>query len=163
VKAQKEVKIPFSRDGWTTYKQVDSEIAEPIKAKDNALGGRLGEQAIKMAALFALSDKRLTIEPQDLKKAFAIRSGLYKRAAALADKEGSLSESHATSKAAEQITNLLKKNAMIYKSQLAPRSRQYRKLGVQERNAVLNSLYDHGVAAKVPDKPSIIVSLVFEN
>ena len=160
VKAQKEVKIPFSRDGWATYKQVDNEIAEPIKAKDNALGGRLGEQAIKMAALFALSDKRLTIEPQDLNKAFAIRSGLYKRAAALAAKEGSLDESHVTSKAYKQLEKYATKKAVLYRSQLDSYSRQYAKLSINEKNAVLNMLQNNAVLQRVEGKPKILASLV---
>lgn len=161
VKAQKEVKIPFSRDGWATYKQVDSEIAEPIKAKDNALGGRLGEQAIKMAALFALSDKRLTIEPQDLKKAFAIRSGLYKRAVALADKEGSLSDSHITSKAYKQLEKYAAKKATLYRSQLDKYSRQYAKLSISEKSAVLNMLQNNGVLQRVEGNPKILASLFY--
>lgn len=160
VKAQKEVKIPFSRNGWATYKQVDSEIAEPIKATDNALGGRLGEQAIKMAALFALSDKRLTIEPQDLQKAFAIRSGLYKRAAALADKEGSLSDSHVTGKAYEQLEKLAMKQTTLYRSQLGKYSRQYKKLSVGEQSSVLNMLQNNGVLQRVEGKPHILASLL---
>ena len=160
VKAQKEVKIPFSRDGWATYKQVDSEIAEPIKATDNALGGRLGEQAIKMAALFALSDKRLTIEPQDLQKAFAIRSGLYKRAAALADKEGSLSDSHVTSKAYKQLEKLAMKRTTLYRSQLDKYSRQYAKLSIGEQSSVLNMLQNNGVLRRVEGKPKILASLL---
>jgi hypothetical protein len=160
VKAQKGVKIPFSRDGWATYKQVDSEIAEPIKATDNALGGRLGEQAIKMAALFALSDKRLTIEPQDLQKAFSIRSGLYKRAAALADKEGSLSDSHVTSKAYKQLEKRAMKQSTLYRSQLDKYSRQYAKLSIGEQSSVLNMLQNNGVLQRVEGKPKILASLL---
>ena len=154
------MKIPFSRDGWATYKQVDSEIAEPIKATDNALGGRLGEQAIKMAALFALSDKRLTIEPQDLQKAFSIRSGLYKRAAALADKEGSLSDSHVTSKAYKQLEKRAMKQSTLYRSQLDKYSRQYAKLSIGEQSSVLNMLQNNGVLQRVEGKPKILASLL---
>ena len=162
IKALGEKRLRFSPAAFQEFINLDDSLAEPIKRKDGVLGGRLSEQAIKLAALFALSDRRQAIEAQDLKLAFTIRIGLYHRAAALAQHEGSLSGMHQTGEAMEQIHQLLKNNQLLYKSQLPNRSRKYNKLSIAERNAVLSALFEHGIAAPVKDNPKIIVSCVYE-
>ncbi|MDD4863782.1 MAG: bifunctional DNA primase/polymerase [Alishewanella agri] len=162
IKTLGEKHLRFSPAAFQEFIHLDDTLAEPIKRKDGVLGGRLSEQAIKMAALFALSDRRQAIEPQDLKLAFTIRIGLYHRAAALAQHEGSLSGMHQTGEAMEQIHQLLKNNQMLYKTALPTRSRKYNKLSIPERNAVINALFEHGIAAPVKDNPKVIVSCVYE-
>lgn len=142
---QQHGEVRFSREGWSAFKRLDNEMAEPIKRDDGLLGGRLSEQAIKIAGLFALADKRFRIEPDDLFIAFDIRVGLYHRAATLARHEGSLDGLHITGQAAKQVEELFRRHDGLYKSQLPTFSRKYRGLSVAERHAVLEHLRDTGV------------------
>lgn len=154
--------VSFSASGFERYIELDDSLAEPVKRRDALLGGRLSEQAIKMAGLIALSDKRFTIEPDDIHTAFNIRMDIYYRAAALAQHEGSLSGLHATVGAVRQITEYLRKNPSVYKTRLLTVSRKFNKLSVAEQNAVLNALYSGGVAREDPDNRKKIVSEVYQ-
>lgn len=162
LKSQKPQQVVFSRAGFEEYKRLDQALAEPIKRKDGVLGARLGEQAIKLAGLVVLSDKRFTIEPQDLQTAFNIRIGLYHRGAALAADKGSLSGMHSHGEALQQVVGLFRKHRALRKSELAARSRKYKKLSAPEQQAVLRQLLDEGHARIDPDKNALLHSNYFE-
>ena len=155
-------KVEFSGDGLKEYIKQDEELTEPIKRKDGLLGGRLAEQAIKMAGLFALSDGRLKMNADDIKKAFAIRVGLYHRAATLAQLRGSLDGLHYTTKALEQVTQVFQKKEGLFRSQIAPFSRLFSKLAVTEQNLVISTLIENGIAAPDKERRNFIHSLVYE-
>lgn len=152
--------VTFSADGWKHYVQMDKSIAEPIKRKDGLLGGRLGEQAIKIAGLIALSDTRLEMNASDFETAFKIRRGIYDRTYKLAQVEGSISGLHKTVEAAEQLTNALRGKSVVYKSQLQNFSRKYKSLSLQEQKAVVDRLLGDGVLANVQFKQAQLAVLI---
>lgn len=140
--------MPFTADGWARYKDMDSALLEPIKANENLLGGRLGEHAIKMMALLALSSRRLEINAQDVEQAINITLSLYHRAKAYADHIGSLDDRHATGTAIEQLAQAIERKNFIYISQLENFSRQYKKLSSGEKESVIRHLIISGIAVK---------------
>lgn len=140
-----ESKIKFSNEATQKFIEIDQEQSEPIKRKDGILGGRLSEQAIKIAGLIALSDNRSTILPEDITTAFSIRMGIYSRTRLLAMQEGKLDGLHPTVLALNQITNALKEKVgkeknFLYLTQFPNFSRAYKKLSTNERNQVENTL-----------------------
>lgn len=147
--------VKFSSSGFDAYMHLDTELAEPIKRRDAILGGRLGEQAIKQSGQFALADKRLIIEEQDVVKAFNIRIGLYHRAAALARVGGSLDGMHETTAALNQLVECCK-GKKVYKSALAFISRKYAKLSLRDQQFVLETLVKRGFASEDVKSPKII-------
>lgn len=159
--AGNDKQVTFSADGWQAFMKLDQALAEPIKREDALLGGRLAEQAIKLAALIALSDKRFEMQPKDLETAFNIRVGLYHRAAALARHEGSMDGLHATGQALQQVAAYFEKAQGEYRSQLAARSRKYKALSLPERKAVVEALLSDGIVAVCKDNPKYLVSLVY--
>ncbi|MEP5232496.1 MAG: hypothetical protein ABJQ78_13800 [Alloalcanivorax sp.] len=160
IKPRKEIK--FTSAGLEAFIELDSNMAEPIKRKDGVLGGRLAEQAIKMAGLIALSDKRFQIEPSDLQAAFNIRIGLYQRAAALARHEGSLDGLHSTGQAMQQLVEQFEKRPSIYRSQLKSLSRRYAALSVNEQRAVVDALVSEGVVEVDPARRAVLVSKIHQ-
>jgi len=160
IKPRKEIK--FTSAGLEAFIQLDSNMAEPIKRKDGVLGGRLAEQAIKMAGLIALSDKRFQIEPSDLQSAFNIRIGLYQRAAALARHEGSLDGLHSTGQAMQQLVEQFEKRPSIYRSQLKSLSRRYASLSVNEQRVVVDALVSEGVVEIDPARRAVLVSKIHQ-
>lgn len=160
IEPRKEIK--FTSAGLEAFIQLDSNMAEPIKRKDGVLGGRLAEQAIKMAGLIALSDKRFQIEPSDLQSAFNIRIGLYQRAAALARHEGSLDGLHSTGQAMQQLVEQFEKRPSIYRSQLKSLSRRYAALSVNEQRVVVDALVSEGVVEIDPSRRAVLVSKIHQ-
>lgn len=152
--------VTFSADGWKRYVEMDKAIAEPIKRKDGLLGGRLGEQAIKIAGLIALSDMRLEMNASDFETAFKIRRGIYDRTYKLAQVEGSISGLHKTVEAAEQLTSALRGKNVVYKSQLQNFSRKYKSLSLQEQKAVVDRLLSDGVLSNVQFKQAQLAVLI---
>lgn len=138
-------KIKFSEEGFEKFMEIDEEEAEPIKRRDGILGGRLSEQAIKMAGLIALADDRTEISPEDIEMAFKIRIGLYNRTKLLAMHEGKLDGRHPTIRALNQIIERMKTIAsreknVLYRSAFPSISRAYDKLSANERNQVISEL-----------------------
>lgn len=160
IKPRKEIK--FTSAGLEAFIELDSNMAEPIKRRDGVLGGRLAEQAIKMAGLIALSDKRSQIEPSDLQSAFNIRIGLYQRAAALARHEGSLDGLHSTGQAMQQLVEQFEKRPSIYRSQLKSLSRRYAALSVNEQRVVVDALVSEGVVEIDPARRAVLVSKIHQ-
>ena len=146
---------------FRAYVKNDSQTAEPIKEADADLGARLSEQAIKMAALFALADKRVQITGADMDLAYKIRLGLYYRAKAAIDESGAISGNHESGKALEQLTGLFKTNKALYISQFDKRSRAFKGLSVAEQKAVIDALLSRGIAARVDGRPKIMKSMVY--
>lgn len=142
----KETRITFTVCGFNEFVNQDQRLAEPVKFVDGLMGGRLSEQAVKLAGLFALSDRRQEINASDIKTAFSIRLGLYHRANALVVQSGAISGSHETTKAMDQIIGLLERHGTLYVSQLKNYSRAYKALHVSEQNTVLNTLLARGDA-----------------
>lgn len=157
----KPLKMSFTKSGWETFKDIDANEAEPLKFSDPHLAGRLGEQAIKMAALIALSDQRMEITGDDMSQGFLIRLGLYKRASAMAKYNGAFSGLHATGQALEQVEKALAKKPVVYKSQLPKVSRKYAALSLPERNAVLSALLDSGAAEEVKGSKATLKSNLY--
>lgn len=162
VAAYPETQMMFSKDAWRYFMDRDSKVIEPLKFEDNHLAGRLSEQAIKMAALVALSDLRIEITADDLRIAYAVREGLYHRVRVLADYDGAISGMHVTGQALEQVRGVLRRHKSIRKCHLANFSRKYKGLSVQERNAVLAALYDSGEIADVKDHKGLLASQICE-
>lgn len=154
-------RVTFDADGFHAFMELDDSLAEPIKRKDGVLGGRLAEQAIKMAALIALADRRFVIQRGDMETAFKIRVGLYHRAAALANHAGSLDGMHATGQALKQVAELLRRKPGIYRSQIPNQSRRYQKLSIAERKTVIEALTTEGYAVFDPSKKNYLHSLVY--
>jgi len=152
-------KVKFSRQGYSKYKELDQATAEKAKANDALLGGRLGEQAIKIAGLIALSDKRFLIEHDDIEQAFKIRMGIYKRTKALSDLNGDLSGAHPTRMAYDQLVPFFKKKPHIYKSALHTYSRKYQSLPLRDQQHVVQMLINNGIAWECPKRPKILLSL----
>ncbi|QQP97939.1 bifunctional DNA primase/polymerase [Lysobacter enzymogenes] len=159
VTALGETIIDLSPESEEYHDQHDSAVIEVLAHRDPRLAKRLTEQALKIAGLIALSEGRTTIDVRDLATAFAIREGLYHRAAALIGFDGALSGMHSTGRAVEQIRALMQRKPFIYISHLHKDSRQYGKLSVSERSAVLSALHSEGVARKDGGR---LVSLIHE-
>ena len=158
VKIQSDKGITFSKEGYAEFKKLDQEFAEPIKRKDALLGGRIGEQSIKFAALIALSDKRFEMSVRDIRTAFNIRVGLYHRAAALTAHEGNMDGMHSTGQALKQVITVFEKSPLVYKSQLGTKSRKYSKLNLYEQKAVIDALISQGIASQCADSKAVLVS-----
>jgi hypothetical protein len=158
VKVHSDKTIEFSEEGYAEFKKLDQELAEPIKRNDALLGGRLGEQSIKFAALIALSDKRFVMSVSDIRAAFNIRIGLYHRAAALTAHEGNMDGLHSSGQALKQVTTVFEKSPLVYKSQLGTKSRKYSKLNLYEQKAVIDALISQGIASQCTDSKAVLVS-----
>lgn len=152
--------IKIDKNAFDMMVHFDSKYAENIKFTDAVIGGRITEQAIKIAGLFALSDRRTTINAQDMQIAYEIRLGLYYRAKEMINQSGAISGSHETGKALEQLREKLKTRASIYLSQLHNFSRAYEKLDVRAQDAVIQALIREGAAQMHPDGKRILVSLI---
>lgn len=157
-----KTRVAFSKDGWQAFKRLDETLAEPIKREDGLLGGRLAEQAIKMAAMIALCDRRTQMEPDDLMIGFDIRIGLYQRAAALAAHEGSLDGLHETGEAAKQVEALFKRRPGMHRSTAINDSKKMKKLPVQLQKAVIEYLIDNGVCEPDEVKTKYLHSLIYQ-
>lgn len=142
--------ITFETEAWAYFKQHDSKVIEPLKFADAGLAGRLSEQAIKMAAVIALSDERLTITKLDLTVAYKIRENLYHRSKDLLRPLGAMSDEHQTGRAVGQLTELFERRQFSSASKMANHSRSFRKLSEREKRDVLNALIDGGVC--LPDE-----------
>lgn len=162
VKQQQDKEIVFSAAGYRRYKELDQSLAEPVKRVDGLLGGRLSEQAIKMAGLIALSDRRFEISQSDIEQGFDIRIGLYKRMKALIDAEGVMNNLHVTAAAKEQLEKQFQKKPYLYKSQLPRVSRKFEKLSVFERKIVIEALVNDGVCVQSESNLRVLKSLVHE-
>ena len=136
--------VSYTKLGFKRWMELDDSIAEPIKREDALLGGRLGEQAIKMAALIALAQHRTQIQPEDVEMAFAIREGLYRRQRAALEGFGGLGGQHETVKAKDQLTEAFKRHRFIYQSQLQKNSRAYEKLDLRNQQLVEQVLISEG-------------------
>jgi hypothetical protein len=153
-----ETVIKFDKESYAEYKKYDRQLAEPIKRNDALLGGRLGEQSIKIAALLALSDKRFVMSASDIKTAFNIRIGIYHRAYALTAHEGNMDGLHSTGQALQQVISIFEKSTLVYKSQLGTKSRKYSKLSIFEQKAVIDALISQGIATQCIQSKAILVS-----
>lgn len=140
--------ITFADEAWALYEAHDEAVLDPLKFRDYRLAGRLNEQAFKLAALVALADRRTTIEVRDLAIAYAIREGIYHRAASLIGYDGALSGMHATGQALEQLRAHLERKPFIYLSHLEKLSRRYARLSIPEREAVVRALQSEGIARR---------------
>jgi len=148
--------LRYSHEGYQRFVELDRKLAEPAKARDGVIGGRLAEQAIKMAAIIALSEGHHHISPEDMELGFSIRMGLYKRASAAISKEGNIDGNDATVKAKDQLAKALETHKELYLSQLYKNSRAYSKLDVRNQLAVRNALVAEGIC-KLEGKKLILV------
>lgn len=153
-------RMDFAPDAWRFFCEHDAEVIEPLKFDDPHLAGRLSEQAIKMAAAVALSDRRITIEADDLRIAFAIREGIYQRVRALATHDGSLDGLHASGAALKQVQKLFERHPELYLSRLSTLSRRYAALSVQEQTVVIRALESAGICERQAERKGLLVSLV---
>jgi Bifunctional DNA primase/polymerase, N-terminal len=153
--------VSFTDEARQYYEQHDSTVLEPLKHSDNRLAGRLNAQAFKMAALLALSDRRIVIDVCDLAIAYAIREGLYHRSAALIRDDGAISGMHTTGKAYEQLATAFTRHAELYTSNLPNWSRMYKSLSTGERASVVRSLIDDGHCSRKVDASNCLVSNIY--
>lgn len=138
--------VSLAPEARALYEQHDAAVLDPLKFRDPRLAGRLNEQAFKLAALIALSDRRVVIQKGDLQTAYAVREGLYRRAASLIGYDGALSGMHATGRALEQLRQHFERKAGIYRSDLRKVSRQFARLSIPEQDAVMRALQSEGIA-----------------
>lgn len=162
VMSQSHKQVTFTAEAWHYFKSHDSAVMEPLKFADHALAGRLSEQAIKLAATIALSDKRHRIERQDLATAFAIRENLYHRSKALLDSFGSLSGEHPTVKALTQLRETFARHPDLPRSRLSSYSRAYASLSNREQQDVVRALQDEGTISPTQGTRGRLESLIFE-
>lgn len=159
----KPTKLTMTKAGFAVFVEYDKTYAEPIKFADGLMGGRLSEQAIKMAGLFALADKRTEIDANDMKLAYQIRLGLYHRASAMVEQSGAISGAHESAKALDQVKELVQRNGnngkATYISQLDKRSRAYAKLHINEKQSVIRILIDMGEIAYHPENRKLLVAI----
>ena len=140
--------VEWSNLGYERFIELDQKLAEPAKARDGVIGGRLAEQAIKIAAILTICRGAKDISPEDIELAFKIRMGLYKRAHAAIMQDGNLEGDDATVKAKDQITKALETHKVLYISQLKKNSRAYSKLHVRDQESVLKALTSECVCVK---------------
>ena len=143
-------KVKFDPAAWDYFKTHDRGVIEPIRFVDVGLAGRLSEQAIKIAAILALSDKRLVIEKSDLMTAFTIRENLYYRSKRLLELRGAMSGEHETGRAAAQLRETFQRKESISFSRMSDYSRSFKKLSSREKQDVIKELLNEGVCE--PDK-----------
>ena len=141
-----DTRVTFDEGARQLYQAHDAAVLDPLKFRDNRLAGRLNEQAFKLAALIALSDRRTVVGPRDLDIAYKVREGIYHRTASLIGSDGALSGMHTTGRAVEQLRQHLASKAAIYRSNLPKLSRQFAKLSVGEQEAVIRALVTEGSA-----------------
>jgi len=146
ISALEDTTVTLSDQARAYYIEHDSTVIEPLSFRDPRLAKRLTEQAFKMAALIALSDRRTEIDVHDLAVAYAVREGLYQRTAALIGFDGALSGMHQTGRALEQLRQRLEAKPFIYRANLPKESRQFSKLSLPEREAVIRALISEGWA-----------------
>lgn len=121
-------------------------VIEPIAERDTRLGGRLNEQAMRIAAALALNDGRCVIELLDMARGYEIRQALYERTAEYFGAEMVLSDDNPTMRAMEQLKAVLKKHKSIPRSHLVNYSRQLRALHIREQQEVIRALIINGFA-----------------
>lgn len=151
--------LPLEPEAWDYHDAHDAAVLEVLAYRDPRLAKRLNEQALKLAGLVALGERRLTVTARDLAIAYAIREGLYHRAAALVGYDGALSGMHPTGRALEQIRQHLVEKPFIYRSHLPKVSRKFAGLSIPEREAVLRAVQSEGFAKLDGGK---LVSLIHE-
>lgn len=152
---KKDTTVTFSEEAWAYYKEYDSTVVEPLRkiAKHLALGGRMSEQAVRMAAVIALSAGRTVISEDDLRHAYAIRVNLHHRIFAEMDEAGTLEtvEQSKTSRAAEKVRRYFSKKSSVTLSELISNIVDFgKKLDVNEREQVMRSLVAEGVCEPTP-------------
>jgi hypothetical protein len=157
--ALEEDKVTLSDKAWEYFEEHDSTVIEPIRFTSNALAGRLSEQAIKIAALIALSDQRMEISRDDLATAYTIRENIHDRAAALIGDSGAISGMHATGIAVEQLTKAIKTHGSIAMSHLPNYSRKFKKLDARSQESVLKTLILNGVASITSNRGRRLVAV----
>jgi hypothetical protein len=151
--------ITFDQECKDFYRKYDQAVVEKLKFKDPALAGRLSEQAIRLAAVIALSDKRLVVNRSDLDIAYGIRLGMYHRARAAVDRDGLLTGMGDDNLAVEQITNMFKRRDSWRRSDLVKNSRAYERLSVPQKAAVCKQLETNGVFISDPDRNGWLIGL----
>lgn len=150
--------VTFSPAAWALYEKIDFEEAEALRFADGRMAGRLSEQAFKMAGLIALSDRRLTIEVDDLQAAYNIRLGLYHRTHAMLEQSGAISGQHHTAQAVEQIKGQLKKKPEIFRSQLPALSRRFKELPLRDQRTIVDALVEGGYMSLAPGSKAKFIS-----
>ena len=153
--------LGLDRVVFELFMERDSALAEPLRFSNNVLAARLSEQAMKMAAIIALSDRRTVVEKADLDWAYKVREGMYHRAAALIGHDGAISGLHATGIAVQQLTKVLKKVPRLYRSALGSRSRKYDSLSVHDQAGVVRTLITNGTAQYGPAGDHVLESRVY--
>lgn len=146
VSALPEQKLPLEPEAWEFHDAHDAAVIEELAYRDPRLAKRLSEQALKLGALIALGERRLRVTARDLGIAYAIREGLYHRAASLLSYDGALSGMHPTGRAMEQLRLRIESKGFIYRSHLRKESRQFAALSIPEQEAVIRTLVSEGFA-----------------
>ena len=159
---QEETPLKFTPEAWELFMQIDTEKAEPLKHEHGRLAGRLSEQAIKMAGLIALSDKRLEISADDLQKAYNIRLGLHDRLQTIIEYSGAMSGKHHTTVALEQVETILRKREFVRVSELKRDSRPFKALSIYEQNSVIDTLIKFGALEPVQGTKALMKSKLYK-
>lgn len=143
--AARQSLIKFSPDGWDRFKELNSELCEPIKKSDGLLGGRLAEQAIKCMGLWAVADKRTVIKPADVEAGFALRIGIYERTRAAVEASGALDEGSDANQVFESIRKYVAKKGSLLESQIKNATRRWDGLSLRDRLQVQQALNQVGI------------------
>jgi len=140
--------VTFTEDAINRMIAVDIEQLEPIKHSDPMFGGRLLEQAVKLAGLIALADRRMEVRVDDFELAVKLRLSMYHKARDWIDSIGGVSTSKPTTKALNQISEALARKGRMPTSRFSDVSRAFRELEVHQQRSVLKEIVDRGIAIR---------------
>lgn len=132
--------LSLNKEARRYWKLCDEKIFEPLKRSDPTLAGRLGEQCVSMAGIFCLSRNGKEINYDDMQSAAHIRLNMYYRTKAFLKEYGGIQNQTPILNAAEQVYALLLEKKTMTLGIIADRSRQYKKLDVRDRDAVIRYL-----------------------
>jgi hypothetical protein len=140
--------IEFSDESWEKYIEIDQTIVMPLKIQDSCFAGRLSEQAIKDAAIFALSNHRCVMSVDDMVLAYTIRLNLYYKFRSCLQAAGGLNDSSLSSKVLQQLRHAFTqggcRDKAIQIAHLGNWSRSYKKLEIGTQRQVVQALVSEG-------------------
>jgi primase-polymerase (primpol)-like protein len=140
--------IEFSDASWEKYIEIDQTIIMPLKDQDNCFAGRLSEQAIKDAAIFALNNHRCVMSVHDMVLAYTIRLNLYYKFRTCLQAAGGLNDSSLSSKVLQQLRHAFIqggcRDKAVQIAHLGNWSRSYKKLEIGAQRQVVQALVTEG-------------------
>lgn len=141
-----KILLQLSASARAKFIEIDRQRFEPEKALNPRFAARLAEQTFRLAAIVALSCRRLTITEEDLEWAANYRWFLYEQFIEFLNQEGGIN--HNTNRAFEQLEAALQRHRTLPLSRLKNYSRAFEGLNVPQQRAVEKALIDRGIATQ---------------